>query len=84
MRNLSDSIDVDAGGVQVDRAGVSLVDKELMKVQQTAIGEKLRSWLKTQLASRIESASARVDELAAAAAANNLVLTLIAFVSGVC
>jgi hypothetical protein len=52
---------------------VSLVDKEAIKIEQNVIGEKLRSWLKSQLAARVESAMALTDTLAAAAAEQNKV-----------
>jgi alanyl-tRNA synthetase len=59
--------------LEVDRATVSLVDKEQMRAGLGVVNEKLKNWLKASLAERTDSALAKIVEIAEVANANQQV-----------
>lgn len=63
--------------LEIDRAVVSLVDKERMRSQLQIIHDKLRAWLKSTIAERTEAALAKITTLSEVAASSQKVLLLL-------
>jgi alanyl-tRNA synthetase len=59
--------------LEVDRAVVSLVDKERMRAGLGQVNEKLKAWLKASLVERTEGALKQMTEIAEAASASQRV-----------
>lgn len=59
--------------LEVDRAVVSLVDKERMRAGLGVVNEKLKAWLKASLVERTETALKQMTEIAEAASASQRV-----------
>ena len=62
--------------MQIDRAVVSLVDKEFMRTKLTVIGDAIKKWSKLISASRTSSTIAAAEALAREALASNQTLVV--------